>query len=170
MLAYRHTCQSDWSTEVGKAWKTVWVFLESKESTVRKEAAHTLSVLSSSFNLEMVERAGSDSSSAVGKFIAQASQALDSLAYSQCIPEVLSVIAALITNVASVHPASTEALFASVIQHVGKLRTEKAFEHKEAADATLSTAMSAMGPEVILRLLPLNLEPQDRYVTHRSRV
>ncbi len=164
MVAYRATCESDWSSEVGKAWKTTWVFLESKEASVRKEAAQTLSVLASCFDEDMVRRGVSDEYSTVGKIIAQSTQALDSLAYARCIPEILSIISALIINAANVDAAATEKLFSSVIQHIGQLRIEKTFEYKEAADATLAVSMQTLGPEILLRLLPLNLEPSDRYV------
>ena len=41
---------------------------------------------------------------------------------------------------------------------------QKGFEYKENADATLSVAMSVLGPAVLLRELPLNLDVADRYV------
>lgn len=49
-----------------------------------------------------------------------------------------------------------------VIQKVGNLRTKKNFEYKEAADGMLGIAMRVLGPEVFLKMLPLNLEPSDR--------
>ena len=51
-----------------------------------------------------------------------------------------------------------------LIVSVAELRTMKSFEHKEAADATLSVAMHILGPAVLLEALPLNLDPNSRYV------
>ncbi len=39
---------------------------------------------------------------------------------------------------------------------------KKGFEYKEAVDGTLKTAITVLGPEVIFKVLPLNLEPEDR--------
>ncbi|KAF2205629.1 NUC173-domain-containing protein [Delitschia confertaspora ATCC 74209] len=45
----------------------------------------------------------------------------------------------------------------SIVRTVGELRTNDAFAGKKEADAVLSSAIEAMGPDVVLDILPLNL-------------
>jgi ribosomal RNA-processing protein 12 len=81
-------------------------------------------------------------------------------------PELLVIISSLISGLRSRQsrksPSAAEVLLLPLIAQVGELRTRKGFEYKEAADATLSTAMRVLGPEVLFRVLPLNLEPEQR--------
>src|SRR6202011_3922770 len=100
--------------------------------------------------------------SVFGSIISQTSKALDSLAFARSMPELLSVISSLITNLRYRNECRTTILPAKspllpLIQRIGDLRTEKGFQHKEAADATLGTAMRVLGPEILLKILPLNL-------------
>ncbi|KAJ4368842.1 pre-rRNA processing protein [Neocucurbitaria cava] len=44
-----------------------------------------------------------------------------------------------------------------VLRIVGDLRTNESFAGKKEADAVISSAISAMGPDVVLQILPLNL-------------
>lgn len=44
------------------------------------------------------------------------------------------------------------------------MRGKTGFEYKEAVDGVLKTAMTVLGPEVLFKVLPLNLEPEDRLV------
>jgi ribosomal RNA-processing protein 12 len=101
--------------------------------------------------------------STVGKIISQTSKALDSVAFAHAIPQVLQVTSSLIVNIISGSDSTdSQDLTLSLVKQVGDLRTHKAFEYKENADETLSTAMRVLGPQRLLEILPLNLEPGDR--------
>ncbi|KAG5648632.1 hypothetical protein DXG03_003243 [Asterophora parasitica] len=157
------------ANELGKVWKTVWSFLESNDAPTRKAAAQSLDVLCKSFTPALLSSALNNgaSKSILRRIITQATQALDSLTYARAIPELLSVVSSLITNLRyrpgpKPAPTAAESLLLPLIEHIGALRVQKGFEHKEAADATLAAAMRILGPEVLLRVLPLNLEPPDR--------
>ncbi len=168
MLVYGRTNQSECSAEVGKTWKTVWVFLESSDSAIRKEASHTLGVLSRCFSLSMIQAAVSDSEKAVvAKAISQISKALDSLTYNRAVPDLLALTSSLIENLYSAEgstPVLVQELCDLLIRQVGQLRTQKGFEYRESADSTLATVIRVLGPQALLSILPLNLEPKDRLV------
>ncbi|RDB25177.1 Ribosomal RNA-processing protein 12 [Hypsizygus marmoreus] len=158
-----------YAAELGKVWKTIWGFLESSDAPTRKAAAQSLGVLCRCFTPALISSALQDrgSKSTLGKIIAQATEALNSLSYARAMPELLSILSSLITSLRyspgpPATPTAAESLLLPLIKHVGDLRIQKGFEYKEDADATLATAMSVLGPEVLLRVLPLNLEPSDR--------
>lgn len=174
MVAYSIADPDKCATELGKVWKTVWSFLESNNAATRKAAAESLGLLSRCFTPALIKSAiieaevdQEEPKSVLGGIISQTTIALDSLAFARSIPELLSVISSLITNLRydNGNRRSTPAakpLLLPLIQKIGDLRTQKGFEHKEAADATLAIAIRVLGPEVILQILPLNLEPADR--------
>lgn len=171
MLAYNLTNADACAVELGKVWKSVWNFLESTDAPTRKASAQSLDLLSRCLTPTLISSAlqDADSRSTLGKIVAQVTKALDSLAYARAIPELLSVVSSLISNLRHRHasrssPTAAESLLLPLIKKVGELRTQKGFEHKEGADATLATAMRVLGPQVMLQVLPLNLEPADRYV------
>ncbi|KAH7916528.1 armadillo-type protein [Hygrophoropsis aurantiaca] len=169
MLAYHRTDPGACATEFPKVWKTVWSFLESSNQATRKAAAESLESLSNCITPAMVESAvkanSSDNSSTVlGNVVSQATKALNSLAFARAVPELLAAISALTSalRIRVGERTATEALMMPLISTIADLRVKKGFEHKEAADATLSTAMRVVGPAVLLQTLPLNLEPADR--------
>ncbi|KAF8070663.1 armadillo-type protein [Lyophyllum atratum] len=153
---YRATDTDEHAREFGKVWKTIWSFLESSDASTRKASAQSLDVLCRCFTPALISAALRDkeSKSTLLKLINQTMKALDSLAYAQCYAP------------AAICP---ESLLLPLIEHIGELRIQKGFEHKEAADATLATAMRILGPEVLLRVLPLNLEPSDRQAGREPR-
>lgn len=158
------------SKEVGKIWKSVWNLMDSTDAATRKAVSLSLSSISTCFSPTLISAAIADQegSSTIRKIISQVTKALDSLQYARGIPEILSVISALIENLqfrtSNDSPTSAELLLMPLIVKIGDLRIAKGFEYKEAADATLSVAMRVLGPAVLLKSLPLNLEPSDRYV------
>jgi ribosomal RNA-processing protein 12 len=174
MLAYSIADANACAAELGKVWKTVWPFLESNHAATRKAAAESLDLLSQCFNSTLIQAAIQEMNpgkiepkSVLGSIVSQTSEALESLAFAQSMPELLSVISSLLTNLRHRESdrkatSASESLLMALIQRVGDLRTEKGFEHKEAADATLASAMRVLGPEALLEVLPLNLEPADR--------
>ncbi|KAH7920537.1 NUC173-domain-containing protein [Leucogyrophana mollusca] len=176
MLAYHDTDPEACAAEFPKVWKTVWSFLESSNTSTQKAAADSLGSLSNCITLSMAKSAiedGSDgkSQTALGNVIAQATKALDSLAFARAIPELLSVISALISglHIRIKSQTAAEVLLMPLVQKIAELRVQKGFEHKESADATLSTAMRVVGPAVLLQTLPLNLEPADRQAGNEPR-
>lgn len=159
------------STKLSEAWQAIWILLESPDPSVRKSATQSLDLLASCLSPVLVESAikegSDDKKSTLGKIIARTSKALDSLTFASAIPDLLSVISSLILRLrfrsgSRDTSSAAESLLLPLIKKVADLRVQKTFEHKEAADVTLSTAMGVVGPHVLLRELPLNLDAEDR--------
>jgi len=156
------------SAELHKVWKGIWNFLDSNDQETRRSVATSLSVVTSCFSPSLIKGAVSDSgkSSVVRKIIDQVTHALDALQYAKSIPEVLAVAAATITHLqyrdTSSSPTAAEKFAMPMVIRICDLRISKSFDHKEAADVFLGTAMRVLGPEVMLKALPLNLEEQKR--------
>jgi ribosomal RNA-processing protein 12 len=170
LLAYAAVDADACSNEVGKVWRAVWTFLESSDSSTRKAAAQSLAVVCRCFSPTLIAAALNDemSKSTLRSIVAQITKALRSFTLAQSMPQLLSVISSLITGLryrsgSRTSPTAAELLLLPLIESVGELRVQKGFEYKEVADATLATAMQVLGPEVLLGILPLNLEPSDRY-------
>ena len=164
------------SAQIEKVWKAVWLFLESSHPPTRKASAESLQSLTRCFSgkaleLAIQEDARDHSKSFLHRIIVDATNALVSLAFARSIPELLAVISSLIESLCDrpnrTAPTYAESLLLNIIQKVGDMRLQKTFEYKEAADATLAVAMRVVGPEVLFRVLPLNLEPSDRLVLPR---
>ena len=174
MLAYSAVDSDSCSNEIGKVWRAVWPFLECKDSTTRKAAALSLATLCHCFTPSFITAACSEetSGSTLANIVAQTTKALHSIAFAQSMPQLLSVVSSLITGLQYKVASKTaaERLLLPVIEYVGELRTQKRFEYKEDADTTLATAMRVLGPEVLLGVLPLNLEPSDRYETKMDKL
>ncbi|KAJ7647107.1 armadillo-type protein [Roridomyces roridus] len=167
MVSYHSTDPDAASSEFGPVWKTVWTFLESSDSATKAAAAQSLDLLTRCITPSMVDSAilEPEPRSTLGKVIVQITKALDSLTYAGATPQLLSVISSLIARLhhkADGTKTAAEALLLPLITRVGDLRTQKGFEFKEHADATLAAAMRVLGPQSLLAALPLNLEPSDR--------
>ncbi|OBZ70964.1 Ribosomal RNA-processing protein 12 [Grifola frondosa] len=172
MLAYHATDADACDEELSKVWKAIWSLLESSDAATRKAAAQTLDSLSRCFSSILIttavnEQNAVDPKSKIGKIIAQTTKALDSLSYARSVPDLLSVVSSLIENLrfrggSRNSPTAAESLLLPMVVKVADLRIQKNFEYKEAADATLGTAMRVLGPEVLLHALPLNIETVDR--------
>jgi ribosomal RNA-processing protein 12 len=156
------------ATVLIKVWTTVWTSLESADAATRNAAAQSLDTLTKCITPDLIEaaikeRISDTPKSTLSKMIALSTKALDSLAYANSIPHVLEVISSLIKALrfksSRSAPTATETLLLPIIQKIGELKISKGFEHKSAADAALATAMRVVGPKVLLRVLPLNLEP-----------
>lgn len=173
LVTYRDVDPQASASELWKVWKAVWAFLESSDATIRKASCESLTLLAQCFAPEitisaMQERGQSEPKSALGRIVLQAEKAFDSLAFARSLSELLLVISALISNLryreTPEGPTVAEVLLLPLVQRIGNMRTERNFEHKEAADKVLNQAMGTMGPAVLLGTLPLNLEPLDRSV------
>jgi ribosomal RNA-processing protein 12 len=172
MLAYSATDPEGCAVEVGNVWKIIWSYLESTDPSTRKAASESLDLLSQCITPVLIESTikedvRDEPKSVLGKIIAQVMNALGSLAYARSISEVLSATSSLIANLryrrgSRKSPTAAEILMSPLIRKIGDLRVQKGFEDKEGADVVLATAMRVVGPEVLLRVLPLNLEPADR--------
>ncbi len=153
--------------ELDKVWKAIWSFLDSNDGTTRKAAAHSLIALVHCFPPSLVASAVTDpeGSSTIPKNISQVFKALGNVAYARSMPELLTISSALIVALkdrGSRMQSPAEVLLLPLIVQVGNLRMRKGFEYKEGVDSTLNVAMRVLGPEVLLRALPLNLEPERR--------
>lgn len=173
LLTYKDADPQASAGELGKVWKAVWAFLESSDATIRKACCQSLALLAQCLTPEtirpaMQEHGQSEPRSALGKIVFQAEKAFESLAFARSMSELLLAISALTSNLRyremPAGPTAAEVLLLPLVQKIGNIRTEKNFEHKEAADRVLSQAMGAMGPAALLNVLPLNLEPVDRSV------
>ncbi|EIW63581.1 NUC173-domain-containing protein [Trametes versicolor FP-101664 SS1] len=179
MLAYHHANADECVLQVNKVWKALWNLLESSEAATRKAAGQALANLGKCFTPATIKAAVKEKDSdepknPIRKIIFQTSAALDSLTYARAIPDVLSVVSSLIENLrfrngSRKNSTAAEQLMLPLITKIADLRVQKTFEHKEAADATLGTAVRIMGPEVVLRALPLNLETVDRQAGREPR-
>lgn len=179
LLAYKDADPQTSAGELGKVWKAVWAFLESSDATIRKASCQSLTLLAQCLTPETIrpaiqERGQSSESepkSALGRIVIQAEKAFESLAFARSMSELLLAISALMSNLrfreTLAGPTAAEVLLLPLVQRIGNMRTEKNFEHKEAADRLLSQAMGTMGPAVLLDALLLNLEPADRSVHPR---
>lgn len=161
MVSYSAANSEACATQVDLVWKTLWPFLESSNATVRKAVVQSLDLLT-----RCLVAVGA-STSKLANIIAQVAKALTSVSHARTIPELLALTSALLVNSYGskgkrVSDETVKQRLLALTTQIGNLRTEKGFEYKEAADATLSTAMRVLGPEVLLDVLPLNLEPEDR--------
>jgi ribosomal RNA-processing protein 12 len=172
MLTYYAADADACAKRVPGAWKALWALMDAQDAGIRKAAAQALQMLVKCFTSSFVqaavkERGLDDAKSPLGRIVSQTSKALSGLAYARALPEVMSVISSLISGLTckanGKKATAAEVLLMPVIINIAELRVQKSFEFKEAADHTLRTAMQVLGPEVLLRELPLNLEPADRY-------
>lgn len=163
---------------VWEAWKALWSFMDAADSNIRKPAAQALDLLVQCFTPSFIqaavkERNRDEAKSPLGRVVSQTEKALGALTYARAVPEVLAVISSLLSGLRyrleNNGPTAAELLLMPVIVKVAELRVQKSFEFKEAADNTLKTAMQVLGPEVLLRELPLNLEPEDRKAGREPR-
>ncbi|KAL0578292.1 pre-rRNA processing protein [Marasmius crinis-equi] len=161
MSVFRETSSDTFTNRVPNVWKTIWSYLESGNNTVRAAAVQSLDTLC---RCTLSLDGGSGGKLTVEGIVAQISKAFSSVAYTKAIPDLLSVTSSLFLNLQQERPAEASHVAAvrPLIKQIGDLRIEKNFEHKEAADAVLSTAMHVLGPKVVLDILPLNLEPEKR--------
>ncbi|KAG8213920.1 armadillo-type protein [Butyriboletus roseoflavus] len=177
MLAYHSADPEASSQEFIKVWKTVWSFFETSHAQIRKAVPQALESLAQCITLPMARTAmldAPDGKSPIRAAVAQITKALDSLAYASAIPELLHVVSSLILNLNmrfenGRSTLAAEPLLLPLVQKIADLRIQKNFEHKEAADSVIATAMRIVGPAVVLKAMPLNLEPQDRQAGREPR-
>ncbi|GJE94485.1 NUC173 domain-containing protein [Phanerochaete sordida] len=171
MHAYHDADPDACASKIWEAWKALWSFMDASDSNVRKSAAQALDLLVKCFTPAFIqaavkERNADDAKSPLSRIISQTGKALGALTYARALPEVMAVIASLLSGLRfrpkSNGPTAAEILLMPIVVKIAELRVQKSFEFKEAADNTLRTAMQVLGPEVMLRELPLNLEPEDR--------
>lgn len=182
MVAFKSADADASSAQLGKAWKAMWPFLESNDLSIRNASAESLGLLAKCFTPALITPAiresnksdGGEPKTQLNKIISQTDKALESLAFARSMPQLLSVISSLLLNLryrdSPAASTAAEILLLPIVKKIGDLRLQKDFEHKESVDATLGSAMSVMGPQVLLRVLPLNLEPADRYVYNAQHV
>ncbi|EJD52438.1 NUC173-domain-containing protein [Auricularia subglabra TFB-10046 SS5] len=185
MASYSDSSPDQCAAELPSVWQTCWGFLESSALPVREGAEEALVALTTCISPGVISgalSAASGSSSKdlsktpLGKLIATVTKSLDSVAFAKATPQILTVLSALVLALRTQEGATpgvtqtpAELLLMPLIEKVGNLRTKPKFVHKEAADNVLDTAMRVMGPEVLLRALPLNIEPADREAGREPR-
>lgn len=85
--------------------------------------------------------------------VAKIAQDLLSVKYQAAWMEVFNVLSALFETLRW----RSDPIMKPVLRTVGELRTSESFAGKKEADAVITRAISAMGPDVVLGILPLNL-------------
>ena len=168
-LVALHSADPNASTSIlGELWQALWALLESSDPTTRKSIVQSLDLMATCFTPSLVEFAIKEKTkSTLGKIISRTTKALESIGFASAVPDVLATVSSLVSRLrfrsgGRDSPTAAEGLLLPLIKQVAELRVQKNFEHKEAADATISAAMGVMGPHVILRELPLNLDKEDR--------
>lgn len=162
--------------DLDMVFKSIFSYFQSADAAIRTSTSVALTALvSKSFTPPIIEAAIAENSptkpkSPVGKILAHVRMSLEALPYVRAMPQMLSVLASLLLSLrhrpqkptSDLPPTAAELLLLDVVQKIGELRVRKGFEHKEAADEVLKASMSVLGPEVILRVLPLGLISEDR--------
>ncbi|CAL1707164.1 unnamed protein product [Somion occarium] len=179
MIAYHEADAEAASKKLWEVWHAVWPFMESTDASVRKAVAQSLDSLTQCFTPSITasaikEKQSNEGKSTLRKVIAQTTKALDSLAFARSTPEILLVVSSLLSHLrfrqdGQGSPTAAEELLLLSVKKIADLRLQKGFEYKESADATLSVAMGVLGPEVLLRELPLNLDVADRQAGREPR-
>ncbi|KAI8934959.1 hypothetical protein NX059_008625 [Plenodomus lindquistii] len=85
--------------------------------------------------------------------VAKIAQDLLSVKYQAAWMEVFSMLSAMFETLRW----RSDPILRPVLRTVGELRSNESFAGKKEADAVISRAISAMGPDVVLEILPLNL-------------
>ncbi|KAH7392513.1 pre-rRNA processing protein-like protein Rrp12 [Pyrenochaeta sp. MPI-SDFR-AT-0127] len=85
--------------------------------------------------------------------VAKISQDLLSVKYQAAWMEVFSMLSAMFETLRW----RSDPIMRPALRIVGDLRSNESFAGKKEADAVISKAISAMGPDVVLEILPLNL-------------
>lgn len=85
--------------------------------------------------------------------VAKIAQDLLSVKYQAAWMEVFSMLSAMFETLRW----RSDPIMRPVLRVIGDLRSNESFSGKKEADAVISRAISAMGPEVVLGILPLNL-------------
>ena len=133
ILAYHSVDTEGCAAEFLTVWKATWTFLDSNHAQTRKAVADSIASLTQCITLAMVHAAAREpesGKSALRDVIAQTSKALNSLAYVQAIPELLSVISSLLLNLSMrIKPGkpttAAEAFLMLLVQQVAELRVQK---------------------------------------------
>jgi ribosomal RNA-processing protein 12 len=85
--------------------------------------------------------------------VAKTAQELLSVKYQAAWMEVFNMLCAMFEGLRW----RADPIFKPVLKIVGELRSNESFAGKKEADAVISRAITAMGPDVVLEVLPLNL-------------
>ncbi|KAH8708577.1 ribosomal RNA-processing protein 12 [Phaeosphaeriaceae sp. PMI808] len=85
--------------------------------------------------------------------VAKIAQDLLSVRYQAAWMEVFTMLSAMFETLRW----RSDPIMRSVLRTVGDLRSNESFSGKKEADVIISRAISAMGPDVVLEILPLNL-------------
>ncbi|KZT59521.1 NUC173-domain-containing protein [Calocera cornea HHB12733] len=177
MVAYARDDAEGCAAEVGSVWRTVWKWLEGTDSAVLSAAAEALCAIARyCVSLPLIEEAleakgeAARKKTTLGGILALAESSLNNISYAQAVPYVLRVNSALLSRLririgspTKAHgrpPTAAEKLMLGTVKLVGSMRTRKGFEHRERADDVLGMAIEVLGPEPVLKTLPLNLEPE----------
>lgn len=174
MLVYSSADPEGASAELSKVWRTLFLYLESPSAPIRHGTSEALTNITRCISQDFIVEATSTKKAPLKQMIGLLHKSIEALPYAHALPDILAVVSAL-TMALSYRPGGEETptaaeLFLMPTFHtIAELRVKKGFEHKEAADGVLQTAMSVIGPEALLCALPLNLEPEDRAAGREPR-
>ncbi|KAJ4297632.1 pre-rRNA processing protein [Kalmusia sp. IMI 367209] len=131
----------------------VAAFLESPSHNIRVSASECLISFFANIIPDSVILEPSIYDEKILEKIARSAQNLLSVKYQAAWMEVFSMLCALFEALRW----RSESILKPVLKTVGELRSNESFAGKKEADAVIFKAIGAMGPDVVLEVLPLNL-------------
>ncbi|KAF2005141.1 ribosomal RNA-processing protein 12 [Amniculicola lignicola CBS 123094] len=143
----------DTFTKLPELFDLVSVFLESPSHNIRISASECLISFVANLVPESVILDPSVYDEKILEKVAKKATNLLSVKYQAAWMEVFSLLSATFELL----KWRAEPIFRPIVRAVGELRGNESFTGKKEADAVLSKAITAMGPDVVLEILPLNL-------------
>lgn len=156
-----------------KIFQTLFNFLTAQNPALQRAASGALSgFVGLNFGTH-IDPGTKEGRSCIDSILDMLSQSLVALPFAHAIPYSLNVLAATLANFP--YSSSTKKgkalsnedsfkLVTSLITSVSKLRISQKFHHKEVADRVFVSVYTRWGARRLLELVPLNIEPSDRYV------
>ena len=142
--------------------------LSNNHVDVRKSAEKALcGIIRYGINNDMIKYSIDNSSNInILPILDQIHSSLTSITHRQALPNVLTVLVAMISKLRIRFqipgPTSAEILIESHLKTVGELRQIPNFEYREKTDDVFGMAIEVCGPDYVISTLPLNLEPSKQ--------
>jgi ribosomal RNA-processing protein 12 len=160
------------TTEFLRIFQTLFGFLSSQNAGLQRIASESLSgFLQGNFGSQ-ADLSTSEGNACVETILQQLSQALVALPYAHALPYTLNVLASTLSSFPrktakrkskGATGDDTFQLVAPLVTSVSKLRISPKFIHKESADRVFVGVYLRWGAQRLLDLVPMNIEPSDRY-------
>ena len=174
MLVFSSVDPEGASAELSRIWRTIFSYLESPSAPIRRSTAEALANITRCISQDFIAEAVASEKAPLKQMVGLLHKSIEALRYAHALPEILAVTSALTQSLSyrpggGWTPTAAELFLMPIFKTIADLRVKKGFEHKESADQVLQSAMSVVGPEALLRELPINLEPEDRAAGREPR-